>query len=148
MRKILTVTPSVIVWFAGTACACRIIQLQAVIQEHGTINSSSLTPWMITFWALTVAQNAITSGSYLQHSCAPPGTHFALGLLIWKLYSVEKYNRSFEYREGPYGSGRLTSLMQITAGSGLLYTVTVLVALVCQAVKSNAIYPVSGIVRS
>lgn len=72
-------------------------------------------------------------------------------LIIWRIWN---YNR----RSAPYVTHtsvsqhkaprtRLENVIRIILESGMLYTLTVIATFICEIVGSNAIYPVSDVVR-
>lgn len=71
-------------------------------------------------------------------------------LIIYRLWRVDRANRENGYcsAETKPRKSRLQKIIRAVAESGALYTVTALIVLICQGIKTEVIYPLTAIVSS
>ncbi|KAJ7452120.1 hypothetical protein B0H11DRAFT_2074364 [Mycena galericulata] len=122
---------SILLWCGGAACTVITIRIEADLHSNVLITSSSLQPVTIAFWVLTIVQNMLTTG-----------------LLIFRIYKVDRQNARFAYHstssanQGPTRLGRVT---RILLESGLMYTVVALITFVTFITDSNSAYGTSDV---
>jgi hypothetical protein len=138
---------SSVLFLGNIFCAAYATQLQAPLNSANLALVRQIPAYMTAFWTLTVAQNLITT---CKQACATPGSRAQLtirmhsaALLIWKIWRVDRGNK----RLNGTGPSSLTRVLHTIAGSGLLYTIAASFLLGFQVSGSNAVFPVSAIVR-
>lgn len=136
-RRWLVVLPSVIFYIGGTASITGLLVMagKQATGSDSTLASDAITPWFLSFYAITAVQNVLTTG-----------------ILIWRIWRVEKESERY-YNTSTTGSTsfhatqprRLSQVIRVIAESGAAYTLTVLVTFILSAIQSNALYPASDI---
>ncbi|KAH8827174.1 hypothetical protein DL96DRAFT_1605787 [Flagelloscypha sp. PMI_526] len=144
-KRWLVVIPSFILYLAGIAMAIKLMIVEITLSYSNiTLNSGEIRPWWSAFFAITMAQNVITTA-----------------LLIWRIWKVERENSKFR-RSGPtsgISSGpnsipysvqstpssqpALRRVIRVVAESGAAYTLLVFMTFVVSVCNSNALYPLS-----
>ncbi|KAF5345977.1 hypothetical protein D9756_010906 [Leucocoprinus leucothites] len=129
-RRFLIAVPSFILYLAGIAVTIRLLEIESNPKTlRGiSLNSNEIRPWYSAFFAITAAQNVLTTG-----------------ILIWRIWRVEKAREKFLDQSGSTSNQpqHLRKVIRVIAESGAAYTLTVLLTFIVSISQSNAIYPVS-----
>jgi hypothetical protein len=148
-RRWLVIIPSLILFLSGIAIAIQFVQVQITISNSAvTLNSNILKPWWSAFFAITAAQNVLTTCKLSILSVSI--THSdPLALLVWRIWRVERqiekyYTGSF----APTGQPRLRKVIRVVAESGAAYSTLVFMTFVVGMCNSNAIYPLADAVST
>ncbi|KAF5347444.1 hypothetical protein D9756_011119 [Leucocoprinus leucothites] len=129
-RRWLIIVPSLMLYLGGIVVAIALIQAEANPKTPDDIllTSNQTRHWNSAFFALTAAQNILTSS-----------------ILIWRLWRMDRevercINRNLlDYSRPPL----LRKTIRVIAESGAAYTMTVFFASVASISRSNAVYPIS-----
>ncbi|KAJ6587972.1 hypothetical protein B0H19DRAFT_1300307 [Mycena capillaripes] len=113
-RRWLVIIPSFILFLAGIGIAIKLIHIEITSNAATTLNSHVITQWWSAFFAITAAQNVLTTS-----------------LLVWRIWRVE--HQLAKYRGTGGQSASITSLPQprprkvicIVTESGLAYSTLV-----------------------
>ncbi|KAF7335992.1 hypothetical protein MSAN_02312900 [Mycena sanguinolenta] len=132
-RRLLVIVPSFILYLTGIAMAIKLMQVEITTTSGNgkiTLNSNVIKPWWSAFFAITAAQNVLTTT-----------------LLVWRIWRVEHQNSMFRgARTASYTPGhqpRLNKVIRVVAESGLAYSTLVFMTFVVSVCNSNALYPLS-----
>ncbi|KAJ7221852.1 hypothetical protein B0H12DRAFT_301649 [Mycena haematopus] len=131
-RRWPIIVPSFILYLAGIAMACKLMQVEITTTSGDgriTLNSNVIKPWWSAFFAITAAQNVLTTT-----------------LLVWRIWRVEHQNVMFRARTAsftPAHQPRLNKVIRVVAESGLAYSTLVFMTFVVSVCNSNALYPLS-----
>ena len=107
--------------------------------------SGALNQWITSFWATALAANLLATCTQSPfHGCvflnSPP---FLLVLLISRIWYI---NRKLTRLGASSGGSQLRPLLQILLDAGAIYSVTLLVALICFVSQSNGQYVILDMV--
>ncbi|KAJ3565895.1 hypothetical protein NP233_g7350 [Leucocoprinus birnbaumii] len=130
-RRWLVVTPSLILYLGNLAMAAKLIEVEANPNTLRAIslNSSQIRPWWLAFFAITAAQNTLTTS-----------------ILIWRIWRVERESERFMNQSGSvmvHQPRHLRKVIRVIAESGAAYTTCVFVTFIVSATHSDALYPTS-----
>ncbi|KIJ46937.1 hypothetical protein M422DRAFT_206169 [Sphaerobolus stellatus SS14] len=118
-----------ILWLGDIACAIGVIRLEAILhQRTTTVTAADLTPWISSFWSLTISLNIITTG-----------------LLIARLWKIDGFSRIFPHHRGLQRSSNIRGAMRNIMESGLLYTVTACITFIVYESHSNGVLAIAAI---
>ncbi|KAK7046819.1 hypothetical protein R3P38DRAFT_2875982 [Favolaschia claudopus] len=130
-RRWRVITPSFILYLTGIAMAIKLMHVEITTSNAAiTLNSNVIEPWWCAFFAITAAQNVLTTA-----------------LLVWRIWRVE--HRAARFRGGRSASftvshqPRLSKVIRVVAESGLAYSTLVFMTFVVSVCNSNALYPLS-----
>ncbi|KAJ7291677.1 hypothetical protein C8J57DRAFT_1273711 [Mycena rebaudengoi] len=132
-RRWLVVVPSVMLYLTGIAMAIKLMHVEITTSNSAiTLNSNVIKPWWSAFFAITAAQNVLTTT-----------------LLVWRIWRVEHQN--VRYRgtgqrttsSTPARQTQLNKVIRVVAESGLAYSTLVFMTFVVSVCDSNALYPLS-----
>lgn len=120
-RRRWVIVPSSLLYIGSISVACRLIAYKASIQTNE--DRPNINHWWSALFAITAMQNILSAG-----------------LLIWRIWSVE---RQIEKNLGEYGSRhprRLTKVIRVIAESGAIYTAIIIACAFLVALKTNLAY--------
>ncbi|KAF9061677.1 hypothetical protein BDP27DRAFT_1234871 [Rhodocollybia butyracea] len=123
---------SVLLWLGGAVCGALVADTYATLKSAALIDTSQAVPFVDSMVALSLTTNVITTG-----------------LIVWKIWSVDKESASLFSGNGTGAKSRPSKLhraMRIIIDSALLYTVTTIIFVITYAVGSNANYGTSDMV--
>ncbi|XP_006463035.1 hypothetical protein AGABI2DRAFT_207725 [Agaricus bisporus var. bisporus H97] len=125
----LIIVPSLVLYLGGISMAVRLIQVEA---DPGTMReisvvSNQLRPWLLAFFAITAAQNALTTS-----------------VIIWRIWRVDSRSSVYFHSGSTVNQTRyLRKVMRVIAESGAVYTLMVFLTFILCITGSNALYPMS-----
>ncbi|KAF4623802.1 hypothetical protein D9613_001288 [Agrocybe pediades] len=134
----LVVALPILLWLGCFASTIWVITLEATLHSNALVVAKQLQPAGTSFWALTISLNIITTG-----------------LLLWKIWSVDRSNRRYTGTfDGAGGSGTtrkskkgshtvLRNVMRIIVESGLLYSTTALITFITFITQSSGVYVIT-----
>ncbi|KAF7348477.1 hypothetical protein MVEN_01365000 [Mycena venus] len=132
-RRWLVIVPSFILYLTGIAMAVKLMVVEITVTNAAqTLNSSVIEPWWCAFFAITAAQNVLTTS-----------------LLVWRIWRVEHQNARYRGTGArsasitPIPQPRLRKVIRVVAESGLAYSTLVFMTFVVSVCNSNALYPMS-----
>jgi len=131
-RRWPVILASGILYLGGIAMALKLLAVEGSTSDAAiTLNSSVIKPWWSAFFAITAAQNSLTTT-----------------LLVWRIWRVEHENvkyRGTRFRtvSQPSSQPGLRKVLRVIAESGAAYTTMVLLTFVVSMCNSNALYPLS-----
>ncbi|KAJ7802433.1 hypothetical protein B0H14DRAFT_2892387 [Mycena olivaceomarginata] len=131
-RRWPVVVPSFVLYLTGIAMAIKLMHVEITTTAGNgaiTLNSNVIKPWWSAFFAITAAQNVLTTS-----------------LLVWRIWRVEHQNVMFRGRTAsftPVQQPRLRKVIRVVAESGLAYSTLVFLTFVVSVCNSNALYPLS-----
>ncbi|KAJ6576670.1 hypothetical protein DFH09DRAFT_1149970 [Mycena vulgaris] len=132
-RRWLVVVPSFVLYLTGIAMAIKLMYVEITTSNGAiTLNSNVIKPWWSAFFAITAAQNVLTTG-----------------LLVWRIWRVEHQNARYRGTGGRTTSSiivprtQLHKVIRVVAESGLAYSTLVFMTFVVSVCNSNALYPLS-----
>jgi len=129
-RNWKVIAPCVILWLADIGCGCRALQLEAT-----GATGDQFGPWFSAFWVLTVVHNIMITREWTQlflHSRLI--MHYPV-LLLYRLWHIDRSLPGLPLLSSAPET-QLHRIMRSIAESGILYTVTAFIVLVC-AVMGN-----------
>ncbi|KAJ6522879.1 hypothetical protein B0H19DRAFT_1386553 [Mycena capillaripes] len=149
-RRWPVVIPSFILYLTGIAMAIKLMYVEITTSNSAiTLNSNVIKPWWSAFFAITAAQNVLTTGNL----AAFPMTIAYLGvlvLLVWRIWRVEHENARYRGTAARTTSfppvpqpPRLSKVIRVVAESGLAYSTLVFMTFVASVCNSNTLYPLS-----
>ncbi|KAJ6490851.1 hypothetical protein C8R45DRAFT_991037 [Mycena sanguinolenta] len=133
-RRWQAIAGSFILYLTGIAMGIKLMVVEITTSNAAiTLNSSVIKPWSSAFFAITAAQNVLTTS-----------------LLVWRIWRVERQNemlrassaRTTSHPSSVYQS-RLRKVILIVAESGLAYSTLVFVTFVVSICNSNTLYLVA-----
>ena len=149
-RRWPVILASGILYLGGIAMALKLLAVEGSTSDAAiTLNSSVIKPWWSAFFAITAAQNSLTTSMspFLQ----PSFLTTRAALLVWRIWRVEHEN--IKYRgtrlktvSQPSSQPGLRKVLRVIAESGAAYTTMVLLTFVVSMCNSNALYPLSDAV--
>ncbi|KAJ6474927.1 hypothetical protein C8R45DRAFT_751870, partial [Mycena sanguinolenta] len=133
-RRWQAIAVSFIIYLTGIAMGIKLMSVEITTSNAAiTLNSNAIKPWWSAFFAITAAQNVLTTS-----------------LLVWRIWRVERQNEMLRASIGrntslpvPVYQSRLRKAIRIVAESGLAYSMLVFVTFVVSVCNSNTLYPVS-----
>ncbi|KAJ7230226.1 hypothetical protein GGX14DRAFT_410176 [Mycena pura] len=132
-RRWRAIAVSFTLYLAGIAMSIKLMHVEITTSNAGiTLNSNVIKPWWSAFFAITAAQNVLTTS-----------------LLVWRIWRVEHRNAKFRASINASQSApvnfqpRLRKAIRVVAESGLAYSTLVFVTFVVSLCNSNTLYPVS-----
>ncbi|KAK7055477.1 hypothetical protein R3P38DRAFT_2847272 [Favolaschia claudopus] len=129
-RRWQVIIPSFVLYLAGLAMTIKLVHVEITTSNAAITLSSDITrPWWCAFFAITAAQNVLTTS-----------------LLIWRIWRVER--QSMLYRAAPSELGtasvtphsRLRRVIRVVAESGLAYSTLMFMTFVASLCGSDALY--------
>ncbi|KAJ6524210.1 hypothetical protein B0H19DRAFT_1043030 [Mycena capillaripes] len=132
-RRWKVIVPSFILYLTGIAMAIGLMEAQITTSNAAiTLTSNVVRPWSSAFFAITAAQNILTTS-----------------LLVWRIWRVEHQNEKFRAGNtslsAPIHQPQLRKVIRVIAESGLAYSTLVFLTFVVDICNSNTIYPVSDV---
>ncbi|KAJ7918513.1 hypothetical protein B0H13DRAFT_1869286 [Mycena leptocephala] len=119
-RRWLAIAVSFTLYLAGIAMAVKLMQVEITTSNAAiTINSNVIKPWWSAFFAITAAQNVLTTS-----------------LLVWRIWRIEHQSEKFRGRSTAVRSckpTRLRKVIRVVAESGLAYSTLVFLTFALQA---------------
>ncbi|KAJ6490912.1 hypothetical protein C8R45DRAFT_991110, partial [Mycena sanguinolenta] len=133
-RRWKAIAVSFVLYLTGIAMGIKLMVVEITTSNAAiTLNSSVIKPWWSAFFAITAAQNILTTS-----------------LLVWRIWRVERQNEILRASSArttshpfPVYQSRLRKAIRIVAESGLAYSTLVFVTFVVSVCNSNTLYPVS-----
>ncbi|KAF7374543.1 hypothetical protein MSAN_00338900 [Mycena sanguinolenta] len=131
-RRWPAIAVSFILCLAGIAMGIKVMQIEITTSNAAiAISSNAINPWESAFFAITAAQNVLTTS-----------------LLVWRIWRVERQNEKLRGSgnislPAPIHQPQLRKVIRVIAESGLAYSTLVFVTFVVSVCGSNALYPVS-----
>jgi len=131
-RRWPAIAVSFTLYLTGIAMSIKLMYVEITTTNAAiTLNSNVIKPWWSAFFAITAAQNVLTTS-----------------LLVWRIWRVEHQNERFRASRNislsaPVTQPRLRKVIRVIAESGLAYSTLVFVTFVVSLCNSNALYPVS-----
>ncbi|KAF7378449.1 hypothetical protein MSAN_00271900 [Mycena sanguinolenta] len=131
-RRWPAIAVSFILYLAGIAMGIKLMYVEITTSDAAiTLNSNVIKPWWSAFFAITAAQNVLTTS-----------------LLVWRIWRVEHQNEKFRASRNtslPLApvNQPLRKVIRVIAESGLAYSTLVFVTFVVSVCNSNTLYPVS-----
>ncbi|TFK33582.1 hypothetical protein BDQ12DRAFT_657757 [Crucibulum laeve] len=127
----LVVAFSIILWFTSVACAIRILYSEITVHASALVlHEKSITPFMKTFWTLTIVINFVTTA-----------------LLVSKIWRVDRQTRKYLYNSQMTTHTRYSSplryAIRVIMESGVLYTTFAFMTYVSYLAGSNWVYPIT-----
>ncbi|KAJ7219623.1 hypothetical protein C8J57DRAFT_1349597 [Mycena rebaudengoi] len=116
-----------VIWLASFAIHVRAMHLLGQVNQ-GLVTSAILQPWLQSFWALTIVINII-----------------ATGLIVWRIWRVEKYNESLKEPNPNRPRTALNRAIHNIVESGMIYTVASVLMFASYAAKSTLNFPASAV---
>ncbi|KAF8197778.1 hypothetical protein K438DRAFT_1473257, partial [Mycena galopus ATCC 62051] len=133
-RRWIVIAPSFMLYLAGIAMTVKLLEVQITTRNAAiTLTSNIIKPWSSAFFAITAAQNVLTTS-----------------LLVWRIWLVEHQNEQF--RDGntslsaPVHQPQLRKVIRVVGESGLAYSTLVFLTFVVDMCNSNTLYPVADVV--
>ncbi|KAF8058200.1 hypothetical protein FPV67DRAFT_1355795, partial [Lyophyllum atratum] len=121
---------SLFLWLGGTVCAVFITYYEATFTQEALVSASKLYPFIVSFWASTVALNVITTA-----------------LLVLPVWKAARHHEEFALHSSARSRpNTMKQIMRVIIESGLLYTVAAFMTFVTYMSKSNSLYVVSCVV--
>ncbi|TFK33573.1 hypothetical protein BDQ12DRAFT_614931 [Crucibulum laeve] len=125
---------SIILWLTSAACSTRMLYIECTIHTTALVlHGKSITPFMTTFWTLTIVINFITTI-----------------LLVTKIWRVDRQTRKYIYNcqmtTHTQNSSPLRYAIRIVMESGVLYTAFAFMSYVTYLTGSKWGYPVTDMV--
>ncbi|KAJ6490927.1 hypothetical protein C8R45DRAFT_991162 [Mycena sanguinolenta] len=133
-RRWRAIAVSFILYLTGIAMGIKLMSVEITTSNAAiTLNSNVIKPWFSAFFAITAAQNVLTTS-----------------LLVWRIWRVERQNEILRASSArttshpsPVYQSRLRKAIRIVAESGLAYSMLVFITFVVSVCNSNTLYPVS-----
>lgn len=129
-RRWLVVAPSLILFLGCISVAARLIEIgvEPTTQRTLALNSNQVLAWGMAFFAITAAQNVLTTS-----------------VLVWRIWRVEKETEKLIYTESAmvHQPRHLRRVMRVIAESGAVYSTMVFTTFLVGVIRSNALYPAS-----
>ncbi|KAJ7282494.1 hypothetical protein C8J57DRAFT_1295516 [Mycena rebaudengoi] len=126
----LVVVP-LILWLGTLVANGRMIWIQASLVTRELITAKLILPWGMTFWALTITANSLTTA-----------------LIVWRIRRVDKEVQEFRLPPEALHHAPPTALSRVVRcmiESGLLYTVAAVLTFATFAARSSLVYVASVI---
>ncbi|KAJ7915744.1 hypothetical protein B0H13DRAFT_1999391 [Mycena leptocephala] len=130
-RRWLAITVSFTLYLTGIAMVVKLMHTEFMaINNAITLNTKLIGPWWTAFFAITVAQNVLTTS-----------------LLVWRIWRIEHQNKKFRTGNtslsAPAYQPPLRKVIRVVAESGLAYTTLIFLTFVVSLCNSNMLYPLS-----
>ncbi|KAJ3755339.1 hypothetical protein EV360DRAFT_25942, partial [Lentinula raphanica] len=116
------ILPSVLLCLAETVCGCMVAVIEASPESGGSLNSSTISPFITSMLSITLATTILTTS-----------------LIVFRLWNVQSQSQTFlqiisrDWNEDP-----LARAMKVMVESGLLYTTSLVVLFAVYMTSSNA----------
>ncbi|KAJ7595109.1 hypothetical protein C8J56DRAFT_777029 [Mycena floridula] len=126
-RSWKVIIPSLALLVGFLFCGISMVHLEAMLRENVPVNVRQIGSYAQASLGIMIMQNVVTTG-----------------LLVWKIWSVDKQSRQLELGTNSGNSPRhigLRKVIQILMESGLLLTVCAIISFIAALCKSNADYP-------
>lgn len=153
-RRWIVVVPSFMLYLTGIAMAIKLMFVEITTSNGAiTLNSNVIKPWWSAFFAITAAQNVLTT-SKLTAFPVPIAYFHVLALLVWRIWRVEHQNARYRATVSrtnsmtPPPQTHLRKVIRVVAESGLAYSTLVFMTFVVSVCNSNALYPLSDAVST
>ncbi|KAJ6620469.1 hypothetical protein B0H10DRAFT_2215986 [Mycena sp. CBHHK59/15] len=132
-RRWKVIVPSFMLYLTGIATAIGLMEAQITTSNAAiTLTSDIMRPWSSAFFAITAAQNILTTS-----------------LLVWRIWRVEHQNEKFRAGttslSAPIHQPQLRKVIRVVAESGLAYSTLVFLTFVVDVCNSNTVYPISDV---
>ncbi|KAJ7451237.1 hypothetical protein B0H11DRAFT_1642687, partial [Mycena galericulata] len=132
-RRWKIIVPSFMLYLTGIAMAIGLMEAQITTSNAAiTLTSDVVRPWSSAFFAITAAQNILTTS-----------------LLVWRIWRVEHQNEKFRAGNSslsaPTHQPQLRKVIRVVAESGLAYSTLVFLTFVVDICNSNTVYPISDV---
>ncbi|KAJ7915796.1 hypothetical protein B0H13DRAFT_1999471 [Mycena leptocephala] len=130
-RRWLAITVSFTLYLTGIAMGVQLMHTEITASNNAiTLNTKLISPWWSTFFAITAAQNVLTTS-----------------LLVWRIWRIEHQNEKFRAGNtslsAPAYQPPLRKVIRVVAESGLAYSTLVFLTFVVSVCNSNMLYPLS-----
>ncbi|KAJ7915795.1 hypothetical protein B0H13DRAFT_1999469 [Mycena leptocephala] len=130
-RRWLAIAVSFTLYLTGVAMGVKLMHAEITASNSAiTLNSNLIKPWWSAFFAITAAQNVLTTS-----------------LLVWRIWRIEHQNGKFRggnpSLSAPAHQPRLRKVIRVVAESGLAYSTLVFLTFVVSVCNSNTLYPLS-----
>ncbi|KAJ3745163.1 hypothetical protein DFH05DRAFT_1492632 [Lentinula detonsa] len=145
-RTWYVIIPSVLLCLAETVCGCMVAVIEASPQSGGSLNSSTISPFITSMLSITLATTILTTS-----------------LIVYRLWNVQSHSRTLlhfqqerklDFGHSIYGgrnrtrsshrisrdwnSDPLARAMKVMVESGLLYTLSLVILFAVYITSSNA----------
>ncbi|KAF7367057.1 hypothetical protein MSAN_00964900 [Mycena sanguinolenta] len=128
-RRWAAIAVSFILYLAGIAMGIKLMHVEITTSNAAiTLSSNAITPWSSSFFAITAAQNVLTTS-----------------LLVWRIWRVERRNERLRASRSislpaPVHQSRLRKVIRVIAESGLVYSTLVFITFVASRCNTNTVY--------
>jgi len=119
---------SLLLWACSVASTLWIIATEANFRSQALVYTKELIIPGTLLWCLTVVVNILTTG-----------------LLVWRIWSVDRSNKRHGIQDSGSGQSTLTRVIRIIVESGLIYTVSAFISFVTYVTGNNTIYIITGV---
>ncbi|KAJ3807041.1 hypothetical protein F5876DRAFT_25554, partial [Lentinula aff. lateritia] len=124
-RSWYMIVPSVLLCLAETVCGCMVAVIEASPASGGSLNSSTISPFITSMLSITLATTILTTT-----------------LIVYRLWNVQSHSQTFlqfqQERNRDWNSDPLARAMKVMIESGLLYTLSLVVLFAVFITSSNA----------
>ncbi|KAJ3929484.1 MAG: hypothetical protein NXY57DRAFT_899992 [Lentinula lateritia] len=124
-RSWYMIVPSVLLCLAETVCGCMVAVIEASPASGGSLNSSTISPFITSMLSITLATTILTTS-----------------LIVYRLWNVQSHSQTFlqfqQERNRDWNSDPLARAMKVMIESGLLYTLSLVVLFAVFITSSNA----------
>ncbi|KAJ3847769.1 hypothetical protein EV368DRAFT_22862, partial [Lentinula lateritia] len=124
-RSWYMIVPSVLLCLAETVCGCMVAAIEASPASGGSLNSSTISPFITSMLSITLATTILTTT-----------------LIVYRLWNVQSHSQTFlqfqQERNRDWNSDPLARAMKVMIESGLLYTLSLVVLFAVFITSSNA----------
>ncbi|KAJ7250997.1 hypothetical protein C8J57DRAFT_1138379 [Mycena rebaudengoi] len=132
-RRWTVIAPSFMLYLTGIAMTVKLMEAQITTSDAAiTLTSNIMKPWSSAFFAITAAQNVLTTA-----------------LLVWRIWRVEHQNEQFRAGNtslsAPVHQPQLRKVIRVVGESGLVYSALVFLTFVVDMCSSNTVYPVADV---
>lgn len=145
------VLPPIILWIGCFYVVVRQTIIDVQLRTHALVSGKELRPYLIAFWALTIAQNIMTTGERPMPCPAvfPFSLSLRTGLIVIRIWDVDRQlegaSKQSISRLSP-GQSQLRRVMIVIVESGLLITTIAFITFVNVICKSNGLYTTANMV--
>ncbi|KAJ3980986.1 hypothetical protein F5890DRAFT_1418558 [Lentinula detonsa] len=119
-RTWYVIIPSVLLCLAETVCGCMVAVIEASPQSGGSLNSSTISPFITSMLSITLATTILTTS-----------------LIVYRLWNVQSHSQTLlhfqQERKLDFGHS-----IYIMVESGLLYTLSLVILFAVYITSSNA----------
>ncbi|KAJ3995886.1 hypothetical protein F5050DRAFT_1572654 [Lentinula boryana] len=132
-RTWYVIIPSVLLCLAETVCGCMVAVIEASPESGGSLNSSTISPFITSMLSITLATTILTTS-----------------LIVYRLWNVQSHSQTLlhfqQERKLDFGHNPLARAMKVMVESGLLYTLSLVILFAVYITSSNAELGVSDTV--